>query len=76
MTHYQEQLTSLLDNIIEENEDIRSLRLNAFDSFKRLGFPTKKMRIGDLQIFLKFKMVIFDYQDQATYLIILKVQSF
>ena len=42
MTHYQEQLTSLLENSIEENEDIRSLRLNAFDSFKRLGFPTKK----------------------------------
>ena len=42
MTHYQEQLTSLLENNIEENEDIRSLRLNAFDSLKRLGFPTKK----------------------------------
>ena len=42
MTHYQEQLTSLLENSMEENEDIRSLRLNAFDSFKKLGFPTKK----------------------------------
>ena len=37
-----EQLTSLLENSMEENEDIRSLRLNAFDSFKKLGFPTKK----------------------------------
>ena len=34
MTHYQEQLTSLLENSIEENEDIRSLRLNAFETFK------------------------------------------
>ena len=42
MTHYQEQLTSLLENNLEENDALRSLRLNAFDSFKRLGFPTKK----------------------------------
>ena len=41
MTHYQEELTWLLENS-EVNESIRSLRLNAFELFKKLGFPTKK----------------------------------
>ncbi|RPH03106.1 MAG: Fe-S cluster assembly protein SufD [bacterium TMED144] len=41
MTHYQEQLTWLLENS-EVNESIRSLRLDAFELFKKLGFPTKK----------------------------------
>ena len=41
MTHYQKELTWLLENS-EVNESIRSLRLNAFELFKKLGFPTKK----------------------------------
>jgi len=41
MTHYQEELTWLLENS-EVSESIRSLRLNAFELFKKLGFPNKK----------------------------------
>ena len=76
MTHYQEQLTSLLKNNIKENDAIRSLRLNAFDSFKRLCFPTKKDEDWRFTNFSKIQNGYFDYQDQATSLLILKVQSF